>query len=52
MLNFYIGLLKVNVIDINDVENFWLIYYKVIGDFDLIDVEFCGDYVFVILDDN
>lgn len=49
---YVVGSSNINVIDINDVENPRLIYHKVIGDFDPTDVEFCGDHVFVTLDDN
>eukprot|EP00105_Crassostrea_gigas_P018589 XP_011436760.1 PREDICTED: mesenchyme-specific cell surface glycoprotein [Crassostrea gigas] len=49
---YVVGSSKLNVIDINDVENPQIIYHKMMGDFDPTDVEFCGDHVFVTLDDN
>ncbi|XP_061188899.1 uncharacterized protein LOC133197075 [Saccostrea echinata] len=49
---YIVGASKVNVIDISKVENPQILYHKVLGDFDPTDVEFCGDHVFVALDNN
>lgn len=49
---YVVGSSKLNVIDISDVGNPRLIYLKMMGDFDPTDVEFCGDHVFVTLDNN
>ncbi|XP_062619481.1 mesenchyme-specific cell surface glycoprotein-like [Saccostrea cucullata] len=49
---YIVGASKINVVDISEVENPQILYHKVLGDFDPTDVEFCGDHVFVALDNN
>jgi hypothetical protein len=49
---FCTGAAKINVIDISEVNNPRIVYHEVLGDFDPTDVEFCGDHVFVSLDNN
>ncbi|XP_048764949.2 mesenchyme-specific cell surface glycoprotein-like [Ostrea edulis] len=49
---YIVGAAKINVIDISQVDNPRIVYHQVLGDFDPTDVEFCGDHVFVSLDNN
>lgn len=49
---YVVGSSKINVIDVSNVESPKIIYHKMMGDFDPTDVEFCGDHVFVTLDNN
>jgi hypothetical protein len=46
------GASKVNVVDISDTGNPKLVFHTYLGAFDPTDVEFCGDHVFVALDNN
>lgn len=46
------GAAKINVIDISQVDNPRIVFHQYMGDFDPTDVEFCGDHVFVSLDNN
>lgn len=46
------GAAKINVIDISQVDNPRIVFHEYMGDFDPTDVEFCGDHVFVSLDNN